>query len=182
MAEKKTKKEEVAKNKRVREISVISIILIYILGIAAIGVSAYAFTEKGFVEARLGKVSSKLASKLDGGISKEIRFIDATLEDKVCTNSNGNVKCVKNVSDSSIIKGYTLLVTETYNLSGEHKSNIASTLTVNGSVVNATAGYEFDTFEAKKFGGNTFVVANLVNQSGDTYSLVINSQGNVVYK
>ena len=41
MAEKKkTKKDEVASQKRVREISIIAIILIYIDGIAAIGLSA----------------------------------------------------------------------------------------------------------------------------------------------
>ena len=81
-----------------------------------------------------------------------------------------------------IIKGYTLLLTETYGLKDGKKTNIASTLTVNGSVINATEGYEFDTIEPKKFGGNTYIVANLYNQSGDTYSLVINSSGNVVYK
>ena len=182
MAEKKkTKKDEVASQKRVREISIIAIILIYIVGIAAIGLSAYAFAEQGFVETRLGKISEKLG-KASNNSQKTINFIDASLEEKVCTNTDGAYKCVKNISDTSIVKGYTLLLTETYGLKDGKKTNIASTLTVNGSVINATEGYEFDTIEPKKFGGNTYIVANLYNQSGDTYSLVINSSGNVVYK
>ena len=181
MAEKKTKKTTETKSKRVREISIISIVLIYILAIAAIGVSAYAFTEKGFVENRLGKLSSKLVDKIQQ-TPNEIKFIDATLDDKVCTDTDGTVKCVKNISDVSVAKGYAILVTETYTLNGELKTNIASTLTVNGTVITANAGYEVDTIEAKKFSGNTFIIANFVNQGNETYSLVINSQGTVVYK
>ena len=182
MAKKETKKDEVlVKTKKMREISIIAIILIYIVGIASVGLSAYALAEQGFVENKLGKVSKRFASEVSKS-PKSISFIDAALEDNVCTNTNGSVKCIKNISDSSIIKGYTLLVTENYGLEGDKKVNIASTLTVNGAVITAEAGYEFDTIEAKKFGGNTYVVANLYNQSGDTYSLVINSVGTVVYK
>lgn len=175
------KNEEITKTRKIREISIIAIIIIYIIGIATIGVSAYAFAEQGFIENKLGKVSAKFAKEINNS-PKSIDFIDATLDEKVCKNTDGFIKCVKNISDSSIIKGYTLLLTETYGLAGEKKTNISSTLTVNGKIVNAEEGYEFDTFEAKKFGGNTYVVANLVNQSGDSYSLVINSAGSVVYK
>ncbi len=182
MASKETKKNEVlVKTKRMREISIISIIIIYIVGIAAIGLSAYAFAEQGFIENKLGKVSAKFAKEVNSS-SKSISFIDASLDDNVCTNTNGSVRCRKNISDSSIIKGYILYLTESYGLEGDKKVNIESELTVNGTVIHAEHGYEFDTLEAKKFGGNTYVVANLYNQSGDSYSVVINSVGNVVFK
>ncbi len=182
MAEKKTtKKTEVGRERKVREISIITVIIIYIIGIAAVGVSAYAYTEKGFVENRLSKLASKLGESVNSS-EKTIKFIDAALEDNVCENDNGTYRCKKNISDSNVIKGYTFLVTESYTKEDEAKKNIISTITINGTLYTADNGYEIDTVEGKKIGNNTYAIVNFVNVDGDAYSVVFDTYGRTVIK
>lgn len=182
MAEKKTtKKTEVGKTKRVREISIITVIIIYVISIASVGISAYAYTEKGFVENRLSKMAKKFANNIVKE-EKSIPFINAALEDNVCENTNGSFKCKKNISDSKTIKGYTFLVTESYTKDGDSKKNILSTITVNGTLYTAENGYEIDTVEGKKIGNNTYAIVNLVNNDGDVYSVVFDQYGRTVIK
>jgi len=178
MAVKKSKdnKEKQEKTSRIRETNIICIILIYIVGIAAVGVGAYAFTEKGFVETRLNKIAVKYAN-LATKQGKTVPLIDATLEENVCKNVNNKVTCVKNISDSKIAKGYVLLVTETYDVDGDNKKNIAVSLTVNGVNVNIEPGYEIDTIEGKSINGKNLILVNIVNNSGEKKSLLLDSIG-----
>ncbi len=177
MANKKTTKTDTeSKRNRTRETNVICIILIYIVGIAAVGVGAYAFTEKGFVENRLNKIASRYAT-LKSSTGKTLSFIDAELDDNVCKNVDNKVTCVKNISDSKIAKGYVLLLNETYELDKDAKKNVAATLTVNGTVVTIDPGYEVDTIEGKTINGKSLILVNLVNSNGDAKSLLLDSIG-----
>ena len=177
MAVKKTTKKSEAeiKSRRTKETNIICIILIYIVGIAAVGVGAYAFTEKGFVENRLTKVATKYANMTSTN-GKTLPFINAELDEKVCKNVGGKVTCVKNVSDTSVVKGFTILISETYDLDGDQKKNIATTLTINGSVVTVAAGFEVDTIEGKNINGKDYALINIVN-GDDSRALLIDSIG-----
>lgn len=178
MAVKKTtkKNEEVTKARRVKETNIICIILIYIVGIAAVGVGAYAFTEKGFVENRLSTYARKYAESFNGS-AKTFPYIDGALDESVCKNVENKVTCVKNISDSKLAKGYVLLLTETYDVDGDAKKNIAATLTVNGTVVTIDAGYEVDSIEPKNINGKNLILVNTVNKDGNTKALLLDSIG-----
>lgn len=177
MAEKKTAKKTVAekRSRRVTETNIICIILIYIVGIAAVGVGAYAFTEKGFVENRLGKIAKKYADAANND-GKFIPYIDAKLDENVCKTVDNKVTCVKNISDTSKAKGFTLLLSETYDVDETDKKNIATTLTVNGTVVTIDAGYEVDTIESKNINGKNLILVNIV-KGDSTKALLLDTIG-----
>lgn len=175
------KKKNGGSSTKYKELSIIAIILIYIIGLAAVGVGAYAITENSVLENRISKYAKKYANIVETS-DKNIYFIDASMNDSVCNNINGSVTCKKNVSDSTIIKGYSLYIVEKYNLVDDKKTDIESNITVNGNIITAEAGYEFDTIESKVFGNNTDIIISLSNESGDKYSIVVDSNGKVLFK